>query len=697
LLCLAESRQLIDGILRLDPNERLSIDCILNHPWFDLDFDDEEDDEYGSVSDRSSVISPQTLCSPSNDSFVRMERDLDAITDSLRIQREDIQKIDVERQRISSHISWGNETLPPSEPNSHAPTSTPRHSAPVPARNSTSSLSSSYRLSSPSSLGVSPIGSPTHWRNEMDDMSMSSRSSYTPMSHTEQRLMNALQTAGFDVDSMFRNVRAGSCDPSSAIWYMLLEKLRREEDEGGNAKMPRTDYGSTRNSVNRLSYRLSSPLGSVMSMPKGRDSAAELRRLAITSSAQTGKQQHAYDKEMEPTTNPTIAAVVEKNDMGTQTSLDLPARHPEMAFETRYDKPLPSPGANSLRRFVNNNNFDKKSTTSSTNSSRTNGGGWLSSVKSLFGRRETSEPNLKSYLQERQVQHWPCDVDELPEGFIAQHHQRSQTQPLAQTDKRIIQSPPIYRSTSFGSRQRSLQLVTPPVSEVDQMNYAQVSPAKPSPTRNIHNLSINLADKAYTGSYNIPRSTQLPPPPQTPPRAALSADRADPEFAKRSIPSRLPAAPSSISSSMQLKRPVPSPPPPPPAVVNAPANVEKYDSCESNSSQVTTMESPLMEYSSPSSSTMDLSESSLSEEDEEELVVLQKSNTTKPIQIVPEPSYSAPLPPKSSFAMRWQSPQPSSAFDLARSRLSVQNLSDSDIRSRMGQKVIVEEEEEEEE
>jgi hypothetical protein len=109
------------------------------------------------------------------------------------------------------------------------------------------------------------------------------------------------------------------------------------------------------------------------------------------------------------------------------------------------------------------------------------------------------------------------------------------------------------------------------------------------------------------------------------------------------------------------------------------------------------MESPLMEYSSPSSSTMDLSESSLSEEDEEELVVLQKSNTTKPIQIVPEPSYSAPLPPKSSFAMRWQSPQPSSAFDLARSRLSVQNLSDSDIRSRMGQKVIVEEEEEEEE
>lgn len=671
---------MIDRILRLDPNERLSIDCILNHPWFDLE-DDEEDDEYGSVSDRSSVISPQTLCSPSNDSFVRVERDLDAITDSLRIQREDIQKLDVERQRIASHISWGNDIPDPTDP-----TSTPRHSAPVPARNSTSSLSSSYRLSSPSSLGVSPIGSPTHWRMEMDDMSMSSRSSYTPLSHTEQRLMNALQTAGFDVDSMFKNVRAGSCDASSAIWYMLLEKLRRDEDEG---KLPKAGYGSTRNSVNRLSYRLSSPLGSVMSMPKGRDSAAELRRLAITSSAQTGK--FVSDKE-------TPSA----SDMGTQTSpsLDLPVRPPAppdmMAFETRYvetryDKPLPSPGANSVKRFVNNQPFDKKSTSSGSSRSHTSGGGWLSSVKSLFGRREASEPNLKAYLQDRPT-HWPRDIDELPEGFIAQHHQRSQTQPHSSSDKRIMQSPPIYRSTSFGSRQRSLQLVTPPVSEVDQMNYAQVSPAKPSPTRNIHNLSISLADKAYSAGYSMPRSAatiQLPPPPQTPPRAALSADRADPEFAKRPIPSRLPA--STISSSMQLKRSPPPPPPPPPAK----PTMEKYDSCESNSSQGTTMESPLMEYSSPSSSTMDLSESSLSDVEEEQVAI--KTTTTKPIQIVPEPSYSAPLPPKSSFAMRWQSPQSSSPFEISRSRLTVQNLSDSDIRSRMGRKVIVEEEEEEEE
>jgi len=92
---------------------------------------------------------------------------------------------------------------------------------------------------------------------------------------------------------------------------------------------------------------------------------------------------------------------------------------------------------------------------------------------------------------------------------------------------------------------------------------------------------------------------------------------------------------------------------------------------------------------------MDLSESSLSDVEEEQVAI--KTTTTKPIQIVPEPSYSAPLPPKSSFAMRWQSPQSSSPFEIPRSRLTVQNLSDSDIRSRMGRKVIVEEEEEEEE
>jgi hypothetical protein len=692
-----ESRHLIDGILRLDPNERLSVDCILNHAWFDLDFEEEED-EFGSVSDRSSVISPQTLCSPSNDSFVRVERDLEAITDSLRIQREDIHKIESERQRIISQISWGHDTSYPDD--SHPPTSTPRHSAPVPARNSTSSFSSSYRLSSPSSLGVSPINSPTHWRMEMDDMSMSSRSSYTPMSHTEQRLMNALQTAGFDVDSMYKNVRAGSCDASSAIWYMLLEKLGREEEE---VKTQKTGYGSTRNSVNRSSYRLSSPLGSVMSMPKGRDSAAELRRLALTSSAQNGKHPSVHDKEF-------ISHPVETCEMATQTSpsLDLPVRPTPVEMPpmetSRYDKPLPSPRDLNLKRVVHSPSFDKKYTSSisSRTTAASNGGGWLSSVKSLFVRREASEPNLKSFLHERQP--WPRDLPELPDGFIAQHHQRSQTQPMVMSDKRIVQSPPIYRSTSFGGRQRSLQLVTPPISEVDQMNYAQVSPAKPSPNRNIRNLSISLGDSSHGGgNFNMPPRPvptaavqQLPMPPQTPPRAALSADRADPEFAKRPIPSRLQTNPTAISSSMQLKRPTPPPKPSNP-------HADKYDSCESNSSQGTTMESPLMEYSSPSSSTMDsdLSESSLSD-DEQDLPVARtanKMNASKPIQIVPEPSYSAPLPPKSSFAMRWQSPQASSPYDLgvARSRLSAQNLSDSDVRNRMGRKVIVEEEEEEEE
>jgi hypothetical protein len=516
--------------------------------------------------------------------------------------------------------------------------------------------------------------------------------------------MNALQTAGFDVDSMFRNVRAGSCDASSAIWYMLLEKLGREEEE---VKIPKTGYGSTRNSVNRLSYRLSSPLGSVMSMPKGRDSAAELRRLALTSSAQNGgKHQSLHESHI-------ISTPVETCEMATQTSpsLDLPVRPTPVEVSTimetsRYDKPLPSPGTNSFKRVVNSPSFDKKYTSSissrtTTSNNSNGGGGWLSSVKSLFVRREVSEPNLKSFLHERQQAHaWPRDLPELPDGFIAQHHQRSQTQPLMMSDKRIVQSPPIYRSTSFGSRQRSLQLVTPPISEVDQMNYAQVSPAKPSPNRNIRNLSISLSDPSHGGNFNMARPAvqqqqQLPMPPQTPPRAALSADRADPEFAKRPIPSRLQTTPTAISSSMQLKRPSPLSPPP------KPSNADKYDSCESNSSQGTTMESPLMEYSSPSSSTVDsdLSDSSLSEDEQVLPVRANKMNASKPIQIVPEPSYSAPLPPKSSFAMRWQSPQASSPFDLgaARSRLSAQNLSDSDIRNRMGRKVIVEEEEEEEE
>ncbi|CAM0140005.1 hypothetical protein VKS41_007324 [Umbelopsis sp. WA50703] len=675
-----ESQQLIDGILRLDPTQRLSIYGILDHPWFNLDFEDVED-HFGSLNDdTSAVTSPHILFSQSNDSFTRVERDLEAITDCLRIQREDIQKMEVERERIS-HISWGNDVPP------DTPTSTPRHSAPVPARYSTSSISSSNRLSSPSSLGVSPVGSPTNWRNEMDDMSMSSRSSYTPASSTEQRLLNALQSAGFDADSMYRNVRAGSCDASTAIWYMLLEKLQREEEN----KQHKTGSSSARNSVNRLSYRLSSPLGSVMSMPKGRDSAAELRRMAITSSAYTGKRMSDHQMSAES------PAPIETNDMQTQTtpSLDLPAR-PEMVFEPRYDKPLPSPGATSLKRFINNNNFEKKQPSpASSISSRSNNSGFFSSVKNLFGRREALPRPSAPIMQ------WPQNVDDLPEGFTAQHHQRSQTQTSIQSDSRIIQSPPIYRSTSFGSRQRSLQLVNLPENEVDHMNYAQVSLAKPpSPSRNIHNLSIHL--EKQQANYNMARPCiQFPP---APPRAALSADRADPEFAKRPIPSRLPKT---ISSSMQLKRP-PLPPPTPSKEMRQPQQLhqqqqqpeEKYDACESNSSEGTNMESPLMEYSSPSSSTMasELSESDLSDDDEDELVQATKIDASNPIQIVPEPSYSAPLPPKSSFAMRWQSPTSSPyAPGGPRSRLSIQNLSDSDVRNRMGRKVIVEEEEEEEE
>ncbi|RUS15011.1 hypothetical protein BC937DRAFT_93032, partial [Endogone sp. FLAS-F59071] len=623
----SESQDLVQRILKIDPAERLSLDHILTHPWFSLDLPeddvDEDEDEGENSTGREQdarhsqnafgaahpldASAPIPIIGPVPRGIEDLvEDDLNELKENLRRQREEIRQIDSERKRIISRGSISG----PSGPSTITSPSSNRDSLIVPG--STVASPKTPSPSPPRFFGVhplagarshfsSPTASPTFspYRAEFGD-DIPPPTPQLPPSATESRLMQALEVAGLDVDSILRSVREGKCDQATGLWFLLLAKMKEREERDRETGVLRDSWGndtsriilSPSNSSSSSTLRYSAgrspllqpisrgqhPLGTVMTMHNQNGSTGSLQRVASPAQAP-----HASTK-------------VDAATQTSPTAEHLPSLMPTTPYRENYlrDEPPPSPTIAALKKLK----FDKgfKSERSSSSSGSGSSGrrprqqqqhqheatqnempqgsterersGWFSSMKAWFGTGKKGEAGEGTYTDDEEDEseggkrgnkgrlprlqgsnsggHGGVVVSSrLDEQIKASTPERQTTSlevPRTQqreSDQQNVQivgscppstpqlinwgsvarrssveqraldeaaavaalqageeitamTPVIYRSLSFGSRRRSLQLMQgPPVSELDQFEYSRED-VSGRQYRNIHGLSLNI-------------------------------------------------------------------------------------------------------------------------------------------------------------------------------------------------------------
>ncbi|RUS25859.1 hypothetical protein BC938DRAFT_471546 [Jimgerdemannia flammicorona] len=465
-----ESCDLIQRILKIDPMERASLDQILAHAWFSLDLPEDDEDEGGR---RESTADDQTDNSvttpfgsipsnpipiagsrPESRRFDNVEDDLNELTESLKRQREEIKRMESERKRIASRGSVsgasGPQGFPPGLSGSNL--SSNRDSLIVPGSSVASPKTPSP--SPPRFFGVhplagtpgpiqrshftSPTASPTFspYRSDtffVDDLPPSTPQ--FPPSATETRLMQALDMAGFDVDSIMRSVRNGQCDAASGLWFLLLAKLKdreekdRDQDSWGYDRIsmsPSNSSGAIRYSSGRSPllqpfHRGQHPLGTVMTMKDQNGSSGSLQRVPVASVSSQINGTHT------PLPRPIMVDAV------TQTEPPTPPPQPSIPLTPYRDSstvhphdPPPSPTIATLKKFKLDKGFkSERSSSSGSNASErrkarererekekererehrehdiivgsVERGGWFSSMKAWFG---TSKRDGEGYSED---------------------------------------------------------------------------------------------------------------------------------------------------------------------------------------------------------------------------------------------------------------------------------------------------------
>lgn len=626
----SESQDLVRRILKIDPAERLSLDHILNHPWFSLDLPEDGEDEgededenntgreqdarqsrnaYGTAHPLDASAPIPIIGSVPRGIEDLVEDDLNELTENLRRQREEIRQIDSEHKRIVSRGSVSGPSGPFSTPSSNrdsliVPGSTvasPKTPSPSPPR-----FFGIHPLAGARPHFSSPTASPTSspYRPEFGD-DIPPPTPQLPPSATETRLMQALEIAGLDVDSILRSVREGKCDQATGLWFLLLAKMKEREERDRETGVLRDSWGndtsritlSPSNSSSSSNLRYSTgrspllqpisrgqhPLGTVMTMHDQNESTGSLQRVA--SPAQP---------------SPAFTKV----DAGTQTSptTERPPLMPATPYRENYrDEPPPSPTIAALKKLK----FDKgfKSERSSNSSGSGSSGrrprqhqqqqqhqheatqheisqgsterersGWFSSMRAWFGTGKRGEAGEGPYTDDEEddseggKRGSKGKITRLPDSNSGGHGgivvsssrlteqinastperqttslevPRTQQRESSQQNVQIVGScpssttaasqlinwgsaarrssveqhaldeaaavaalqageeitamtPVIYRSLSFGSRRRSLQLMQgPPVSELDQLEYSRED-VSGRQYRNIHGLSLNI-------------------------------------------------------------------------------------------------------------------------------------------------------------------------------------------------------------
>ncbi|KAF9384594.1 hypothetical protein CPC16_008360 [Podila verticillata] len=183
-----DAKDLVESILKEDPKERLSIDQILNHSWWQPRSDDDEEDTEEAKDEeefigahhgrQGSLTNPHPYGAWGSQSPYTFNP---AANDSLRAF--------------------------PGGPNNPSPISSP--------------------LPSPS-----PMVNKSFPRYESEN---GSRSGSFPGNGFEQRLLLTLGKVGFDQEMFSKSVPAQSCDPGYGLWCLLVDQVRQRAVDNGTS------------------------------------------------------------------------------------------------------------------------------------------------------------------------------------------------------------------------------------------------------------------------------------------------------------------------------------------------------------------------------------------------------------------------------------------------------------------------------
>ncbi|KAG1633598.1 hypothetical protein G6F44_010354 [Rhizopus delemar] len=157
---------LINGMLQLEPSNRLTIDAIIHHPWM-TEVEDSRIDE---------GLTPSSSTTSNNSHLTDIETFVEPLSPQLKFS-----------PQVKASLGFTEKS--------------PRFSAPALNRKAFATQTS-VRTSLPSSFAQKGQG----------------------MTSTEQRLFTALAAAGFDRDALIK-MQTGECDTSSTLWHLLLENM----------------------------------------------------------------------------------------------------------------------------------------------------------------------------------------------------------------------------------------------------------------------------------------------------------------------------------------------------------------------------------------------------------------------------------------------------------------------------------------
>ncbi|KAF9361981.1 hypothetical protein BGX26_008153 [Mortierella sp. AD094] len=222
-----DAQDLIQGILKEDPKERLSIEQILNHSWWTPRSDDDEEgaenDEHVAEEQDFNVGGPHhgrqgSLTKREIHPVLSTQRPTDMFYGSGSPQL-------VSPLAQHPYGAWGSQS--------------PYTFNPL-GDNLKSSFSGAPSVPSPL---VSPLPSPSPMVNKSfprhesgADGSQIGRAASTgtfPTNAFEQRLLLALSKIGFDQEIFTKGVPSQSCDPGYGLWCLLIDQVRQKAIDNG--------------------------------------------------------------------------------------------------------------------------------------------------------------------------------------------------------------------------------------------------------------------------------------------------------------------------------------------------------------------------------------------------------------------------------------------------------------------------------
>ncbi|CAO3642317.1 unnamed protein product [Cunninghamella echinulata] len=586
-------QDLISNILKHDPNERLTIDQILNHPWMLAIFDDDEKDEQHVDEEEEEEIGMDYDDDSSSSTRNSSRSDIDSIFSSPRFKNDEDDDDDLitelsshdsyihlldnnnnnngksgdlmhlqqhyrrsggasnnysDTSKFSPQVRYSLGMMRPEEKARYTSSRPPRFSAPTVSNNKSTPTTSP--LPCRSSL---PLSLPAH-RESIRPSSTSSTSSLDiPMSPIEQKVSSALLSAGFD-EYMVQSMRSNACNSAAnTLWNMLMEKQQMDISNHSMILSPESPLSADNSKILHANERWSSLINS----PNRLSSQNTSSSIPTDSSCQTTltyppSLSSVTMDQMKQTTSSLSSATEMKSTIATMAHKPIEIdTSSQISYSSLSSKPSYSSLTNATSLTAKSSIRSISSTASSnTTSSHDNKAGWFTSVKTWFGgnstKQDTSTRRPVSYrdfdvYQASSLPSSPSTFSNANTNSTSEYNQGQLT-------------PPIYRSGTLKYRRHMLPGNEINVYEKQQQQHEQSS---------------------YHNNNNIKRMDPLvsPPPPTAtmysrPVADGLSIITTPKYVSSTAVPSHVQEVDICEERNPLYHQPLPPPAPPAPSYTN---------------------------------------------------------------------------------------------------------------------------------